>query len=530
MNNARILILEDDPNWIRTIRQALGGAASRAADAATLTEAAALLERRYFNVAIVDISLRLGDPDDDQGMQFLKLLRDKGLAEAVRPIVFSNYGNLRHFRRAFAEFQVVDFLEKTPFDERELVRAVEQALAANHLDRPLEIELVDGGDLEALWARFDWARREDPDELRPELSDLLRRLFPEATHLVLRDLLAGQSGAGVLQVEPFHGANAAAAVIVKFGKREKARQEHKHYVEHVHDYAGAQSTTELGCALGRALGAICYRLIGASLQRVDSFARFYANHSAQEVCNALDHLFREACGLWYENREQPRRTHNLVKLYEEGLRIKWQDEAGPHDRWEEIWEGAAAAGLDPDAAQWHFPGLAGALPNPRAWLARRNFRIFLPAYRSVTHGDLNEHNVLVTEDGRCWLIDFYRTGLGHVLRDAVELETAIKFNLAGFDDLAEYRRFEALLASQKRIDQPVQPDPGDPHQKALAIIGHLRRLADAHTGSGNDMREYNSALLLATLNLLRLEFMAGQHLKALLSAGMLCETLEKGDR
>ncbi len=525
MNGARILIVEDDSNWIRTIRQALGGQPQRLANASTLAEATDLSDRHYFNVAIVDVSLQPGDPDDDQGMQFLKLLRDRGLDETVRTVVLSAYGSVRRTSQAFRDYKVINFLEKAPFDDQALRQAVQQALAANHLQRPFEVEVIDRDGLDGLWIRFDWAKREDPGELRPELLDLLRRLFPEATHLVVRDLPAGQSGAGVLQIDPYRNASAAAPVIVKFGKREKLRQEHDNYNQHVRDFVGNQSSTELSFARGRVMGAIGYRLIGASVQRLNSFGQFYARHSADEVCRVLDHLFRQACGLWYENREQPRRVRDLVELYEKGLRIKWEDDEGPHDRWDEVWQGARRAGLDPDAALWQFPGVPGTFPNPRRWLALRGWSMPMPAAQAVTHGDLNEHNVLVTEDGQCWLIDFYRTGLSHILRDVVEMETVIKFSLAGIADLNTFLRFEQRLANQARIDQPPQPPPDDPHAKSLAVIGYLRRLADSYTGSGSDMIEYKTALLLSTLNLLRLDFMAAQHRQALLSAALLCQNL-----
>jgi hypothetical protein len=132
---------------------------------------------------------------------------------------------------------------------------------------------------------------------------------------------------------------------------------------------------------------------------------------------------------------------------------------------------------------------------------------------------------LVTEDGQCWLIDFYRTGLSHILRDVVEMETVIKFSLTGIADLNTFLSFEQQLVSQPRIDQSPRPAPDDPHYKPLAVIGYLRRLADAYTGSGSDMIEYNTALLLSTLNLARLEFMADRHRHALLSASLLCQRL-----
>jgi hypothetical protein len=134
----------------------------------------------------------------------------------------------------------------------------------------------------------------------------------------------------------------------------------------------------------------------------------------------------------------------------------------------------------------------------------------------------------VTEEGHCWLIDFYRTGWGHILRDVVELETVIKFSLTQIDRLDEHLQFEQLLLNQKRIDQSMMLPDQHPQIKALHTIAYLRsHIAAPLTGMRNtDMVEYNASLLLATLNLLRLDFLRAQHTKILLSASLLCQWLQ----
>jgi hypothetical protein len=233
------------------------------------------------------------------------------------------------------------------------------------------------------------------------------------------------------------------------------------------------------------------------------------------VCQALDHLFRHTCGQWYDNRGGPRRSRDLIGLYEKGLHIAWA----------EVWAGAQATGVDLSGETIEFPGLAGKFINPKLWFEGHSDKAHIPTWLAVTHGDLNEHNILVTADGNCWLIDFYRTGPGHILRDAIELETAIKFNLAGINDLAEFQRFERRLLSQTRLGQPSDFSPRHPYHKPLAVTSYLRRLADPLAGAHNEVTEYYWGLLLTTLNLLRLEPLRPQWRKALLSAALVCERL-----
>jgi CheY-like chemotaxis protein len=515
MEQARVLILEDDPLWQRTLLNVLEPQVAHVAAAANLPEALDLLDRRYFNVALVDFSLQPGDPKDEQGMTFLRQLYERDLAETVRSIILSAYGTNKKIRDAFRDFRVVDFLEKGDFSASALVCTVKQALAENGLDRELSIEFVNGNTLDDLWTRFNWTRREDPFQLKPELYDLFRRMFRGAESLVIRDLPAGQSGAGVLRVEPYYAAGAGTPVIVKFGKKDKIRQESDNYIRHVEQFVGSYCSTQLRHALGRVMGAISYQLIGTELSAVVSFADYYRQHSAEEACNALDHLFSNTCGRWYDNREGIRRSRDFLKLYQAGL----------HTDWDDVWQGAAAAGVDLAGQQIEFPGLAGRFTNPKLWLAANAEHAHITSWQATTHGDLNEHNILVTAQGDCWLIDFYRTGPGHILRDAAELETALKFGLAEIDDLGDYQRFEKRLLDQVKLNEPIEVGARNPLCKPLTVASHLRKLADPMAGSTNEMTEYFWGLLLTTVNLLRLEPYRPHWRKALLSAALLCERL-----
>lgn len=534
MNNAHLLLLEDDPDWVETVREVVTPHLSSFTAATTLAEAEALIARRYFTVAIVDISLVHGDNKDNSGMRFLHLLAEHKLSDVVSTIVLSAYGSMAQQRTAFRDFGVVDFLpkpeddlskprfdlSKARFDPQELLRALHTALAEKRRLEPLAIELESGRALASLWSRFNWPQREAPAELTYELADLLRRLFPGATDLFLQPLSAGQSGAGVVKAEPLYGAKRAASVIVKFGKREKIEAEHQNYEAYIERYIGYQASTQLGYVSGRAMGAIAYSFVGAELDAVTSLADYYPTASVEGVQRTLDNLLKHTCSRWYENREQPRRTRNLVKLYQEGLHIH---------TWDDIWQKLAPSHPEIKAPSLTFPGVAGEFRNPRHWLEERNYEVYMPVWLATTHGDLNEHNVLVTEDHSTWLIDFYRTGPGHILRDIVELECVIKFNLAGVSELADGFGLEAALLEQTQLSKPVAIPPGASFAKPLAAISHLRELAADFTGQG--MREYHTALLLHTVYMLSLDFLyeAEPHRRdrVLLAAAMLAGALDR---
>jgi DNA-binding response OmpR family regulator len=521
MSNAHILIVEDDPQWQSSITGILQSVAAHITHTAQLEEACHWLKTRHFNIAIVDMSLYPGDPQNSDGLTFLQEVRKQQLEESLSVIILSAYGDMKRMRIAFHEHRVVDFLDKSALGNGDLlVNTVKKALQDRHLDRPLKIEIEGGGELDRLWRNLNWARRESRTQLRAEMYDLLCRLFPRAERLFIQPLPAGQSGAGVLQVEGSNRTETLASVVVKFGKREKIEQEHRHYEQYVKGQSSF-ATTQLNAVSGRCMGALTYSLIGADWGRVYNFGDFFIRSNADSICLVLEKLFRTTCGRWYDSHDGPRRKQNLVELYSDGFHIPW----------DEVWQGAAATGINLAADYLHFPDLAGAFVNPIHWQTEPNGAlrpIYVSTCQVVTHGDLNAFNVLITEDGNCWLIDFYRTGWGHILRDVVELETVIKFSLTNIEQLSDHRQFEQLLLSQTRIDQPVVLPDHHPQLKALRTISFLRsNIAAPLTGIHNtNMVEYNVSLLLATLNLLRLDFLRTQHTRVLLSAALLCQWLQ----
>ena len=138
--------------------------------------------------------------------------------------------------------------------------------------------------------------------------------------------------------------------------------------------------------------------------------------------------------------------------------------------------------------------------------------------------------MLVSPDQHCWLIDFYRTGKGHILRDFVELETAFKFSLISLESYAERVEFELLLLRQKNLKEGLAVDSSAAYAQAARIISHLRSLASEVLGLEREMEEYQVALLLQTLKLLSLDFLHADERSrghVLLAAAMICSKLEK---
>jgi hypothetical protein len=155
----------------------------------------------------------------------------------------------------------------------------------------------------------------------------------------------------------------------------------------------------------------------------------------------------------------------------------------------------------------------------------------------TTHGDFNEHNILVDSTGQTWLIDFLRTGRGHVLRDVAQLDSVVRLYLLGPEDasLQERLAMEKALCSIERFSQVEQlqssfSTDNPAMAKTFATVVHLRTIARKLVAQNprDEINEYYIALLYYSLNAIRfmdaLSTVQREH--ALLSASLLANRLK----
>jgi protein-tyrosine phosphatase/nicotinamidase-related amidase len=111
-------------------------------------------------------------------------------------------------------------------------------------------------------------------------------------------------------------------------------------------------------------------------------------------------------------------------------------------------------------------------------------------YRSYVHGDLNGANILVDSRENVWVIDFFHTAPGHVLKDVAKLENDLLYIFTPLADEADLRRALALTRALRAADDLRAPLPGappegiaadpdgpDPLARAWAALRLLRGLA-----------------------------------------------------
>lgn len=93
-------------------------------------------------------------------------------------------------------------------------------------------------------------------------------------------------------------------------------------------------------------------------------------------------------------------------------------------------------------------------------------------YMSYVHGDLNGANILVDELSNVWLIDFFHSHRGHVLRDLIKLENDILYLMTPIDSeraLEEAFALSRFLVSIEDLRAPL-PALEDMHFSEPAIM------------------------------------------------------------
>jgi hypothetical protein len=126
----------------------------------------------------------------------------------------------------------------------------------------------------------------------------------------------------------------------------------------------------------------------------------------------------------------------------------------------------------------------------------------LDVRQAITHGDLHGDNLLV-DDTHAWVIDFERAGMGHILRDFVELEIDILTRLIPNDvGLLDIFKLSVALVNTPRFDSKTESHTfwldHEETIKAFKVISGLRKIAQEITHY-TSFQEYLWGLLLDSI-------------------------------
>lgn len=592
----RVLIADNRPDHLQ-VRQALFQRNNWQVIAATdFDTAKAILDNQWVHLAVIDLRLRNDDePRDTSGLELAR-----ATDPLVPKIIITSWPSYAAARDALGlddrgQSPAVSFVDKG-LGFPHLLKEADNVFAHRvRINLGLSIEVAPGQSLTELLRQIKPYRRLSDTEVEArsgeiqaraaELEDLLRKLFHDADSIRLRDLTPGAGGSGVFQAQSTkHGATGE-FVVVKFGQRERVRTEWRRFEHYVQEHTGTNATAMLGRAEETLhFGGARFTLVGkAKGGQPRLFNDFYAQQPVEQVMAALTTLFETTCGQWYRTLRpwtdaeidaapekfevvyrrdlpdelvEPGTANGLINLRRrrDALacameRQKSLDDAdlatlrnvwlqGPDD-----WNGVTVrkSVLPSRQTCYELSVPDGAypvpkLPDPVEFIQKRRTSFPQPAVWAITHGDLHGGNVLVDDENRVWLIDFYKTGWGPALRDFAQMEAAVRLELVETDNMTALVEFEQACTHPRRLDEemPFNNRFGCADlDKALRIAAHIRWLAMKVTGISN-MREYYVCLLYHTLRLGTWEGSSAaarpfrvRQAQALISAGLICKRLDK---
>ncbi|HFQ93556.1 MAG TPA: response regulator [Anaerolineae bacterium] len=526
----KILLVEDEDQFYTPISRWLSEADYRVRAATTYQEAHSALEAEHFHLAVVDVRLDTNDTENEEGLKLISDMRQMGLTE-LPCIVLTGHANKKWVLRALQDLGASRFIEKHEGGyRRELLQAVDD-LFRTAVNINFDLEYI--GDSERIFSEVvedvTWKTGDKPPLtlLTPQVRDLFGRLFADAERVYLSKLKPGLAGAAVVRAQPTYSTGGMGrSYVVKVGRRDKVETESAQFRKNVRRFLPANTVGQMGAAYSRHLGGLLYSFAETERAILQELDEYYRQAAPGEIIESLRGLFYDTCHNWYEARVRDRR--DLPQLYYEALQLE------PTKLIRRIQ--VVLPQLDPQADTFRFSPDAPPVLNPIAWLNKHRDECVLPVYQCITHGDLTGRNVMVDETGKCWLIDFYRTEKGHVLRDFVILETDIKYRLLAGMKTLDFLKLEKALLDADRSGLPPQlgPAAGEDVRKAALVVHELRRMAYEFSKPmprGNlaeARREHLVSLLMATLNVARLRHVdEGRKIQAMHSAVLICAELDK---
>jgi CheY-like chemotaxis protein len=528
----RVLAVDDQEEWGDYIKGALEADGNFQVDSVTnITDANAKMKTHWYHILCLDVHMDENDKKHNKdGLMFLNDLYDDNWVNRAGMVVMLSSTDVIDNVQYAHNYGIAKFFSKGKFSPHQFPSELyELFISKIRWNNSLEINFADEEDrlflLEVDGKRLKNADPNLVQRIRDERDDLFRRLYHNATKILVTHLTPGKSGTLVAQVQPFYENGAGRQSVMKYGEYVRIQEEIDNYNQYVKDFSpGSLSTQLISQAYTPKLGGIVYSHLGANKLTSSNFGEYYAEKGAGEINNLLDYLFNRVCADWYSNR-QPRQLLNLTQAYRETLGFTKENLQKALDERLRTVQGKDKLTFN------NLPEVKD-LPNPLL-IADKVF--MRSCYTSISHGDLNENNILVDENNHSWLIDFRRTYESHILRDLVFLEMIIRIQLLSENDATLEERY---ILEKKLCNLSLAKDltqlkasyiTSNPAlNKAFQVSLYLRQLANQLSAPSPDgiAEEYFIGLFFTSLNIIRYyEISRVQREHAILMASLLAEAL-----
>jgi Phosphotransferase enzyme family len=301
----------------------------------------------------------------------------------------------------------------------------------------------------------------------------------------LESLAGGRSAAHVFKVTPLCGPDGQVEglpIVIKISPRAEGEDEKDNYDKFVRSGLPVLCRPELlGFARTRDYAGLCYSFAGARQgSDVATLTNYLQRGDTTKVELVLQSIFEPMRDTWYSPpliREESDIALRYLARYFTRDRKAVESEA--------ILQACTARYFN--AARLDGGCTIGGtyFPPPHALLFARDRKH--PYHSCILHGDLNTDNIFVAhEQPRVTLVDFQKTGRGHVYEDLVALEAGVRINYppdASFTQILQSERLIALGRPQSGRN-PYGSSIRTIRGAASRFFGNLEGAANYHFAVG----------------------------------------------
>ena len=281
---------------------------------------------------------------------------------------------------------------------------------------------------------------------------IIRFLFRNTRSVELSVLDGGHSGNLVLRAKSIDSEGREEAPhVLKIGHQKEIGQERMCF-EKVESVLGNSAPRITDFIDYNKRGGIKYRYASMGKGKSTTFKKLYnSGISMNEVKKFLDIVFLDQLGKFYNARIYEK--SNLLKYY--GNNPKRADRLKP--RIEKVLGKPANDEILTLPTGQKFPNPYTFIRDDLENLMDLNNR---SSFFSYVHGDLNGANIMIDPQDNVWLIDFFHTDKGHVLKDLIKFENDLLYIYTPMEteeDMEEAMILSELLFEVRDLAQPLKP-------------------------------------------------------------------------
>lgn len=325
-----------------------------------------------------------------------------------------------------------------------------------------------GKDEQVAFASFHF---DEGHSISKDDMELLSYLFRNSQEVHFKVLDGGFSGNVVMKATAtdIHG-HEELPTVIKIGDRNLIAKERDSF-EKVQDVLGNNAPSIVGYLENESRAAIKYRYASMFDEKVTTFQQFYGESNDQHAINGfLDIVFKKQLGRFYKAATLEQvdllSYYDFSSKYAGSVERKVEDLIGAFDATGETInvEGKECYNL----AKFYKQDL----DNLEITVTQSHYMAYL-------HGDLNGANIIIDARDNVWLIDFFHTHRGHVLKDLIKLENDVTYIFMKINSKEEFEEacglIDVLLDTHDLWEELPNHTFRNPQlQKAYNTIKHLR--------------------------------------------------------